>query len=90
MAAKRTWTIWIPAPQTVVDHVSGETAEIGGHGELGRLYRRAALLGDLTRDEAERIARDRHGDEAIVTRHRGGEGRADWLYERDLRPAASR
>jgi len=88
MAAKRTWAVWVPSTIRTVDRTDGAVAHISGHVDLGRIFERAGFIGDVTREEAESIARQRHGDDVIVARHRGGSKPATKLYERDLRPNA--
>lgn len=76
----KNWSVWTPG--NLISHGVEVAAS-----DRGRVFRRVDALFGLTREEAEVIARNRHGDEAIVTRKRGWRKDAvNVAYEADLRP----
>lgn len=88
MTSKKAWIVWVPGILTARTHQSHgpQTVRIGGCEERGQVYKPIDSLHNLTRDEAEQIARQRHGDRVIVTRRRGIRKPLSHTFEKDLRP----
>ena len=65
----RNWTIWMPSVINI--HVRHEGAAQITSSDRGPVYSPVETLTRLTREEAARVALNRHGPNAIITRRRG-------------------